>query len=285
MHFSRRIPDTEFVKTEVRIPMLDGSQETRRTLHCQVSSPSREPDPMPDEGKILIIGGDRSARRMLHGTLYGACFAVTDLEYPEDAPGLCRTMRFDLILIVASRENKEIRTCTWLRPQIPRTPIVILSESEHPMEKFKALEAGAEDYVTGPFHSGDLVARIRAALRESRTLSPASTQLMTIGDVTLDAGRRLVLKAGQVVNLTPKEFTLLHCLMRNAGSPVLRSTLLAEVWGPGGIHQLSNLRVLMRQLRMKLGDAGDFRYVQTDAYVGYHFVDPANAPEVHPHLA
>jgi two-component system, OmpR family, KDP operon response regulator KdpE len=226
------------------------------------------------EGEILIIGGNRPARRRLHGTLYGAGFAVTDLEYPEDAPALCRTMRFDLILIVADRENREIKTCSWLRPQIPRASIVILSESDRPIQKFKALEAGADDYVANPLHSGELVARIRAIVLGSRTLSHPATESITIGDVTLDAGRRLVLKNGQFINLTPKEFSLLHCLMRNAGSPVLRSSLVAEVWGPSGT-QLANLRVLMCQLRMKLGDVGDSRYLLTDASVGYHFVDAA----------
>ena len=94
-----------------------------------------------------------------------------------------------------------------------------------------------------------------------------------------------MIKAGQLVHLTPKEFSLLHCLMRNAGSPVLRSSLLAEVWGPDGVPQLSNLRVLMRQLRMKLGDVGDSRYLLTDASVGYHFVTAAKAPAVETQLA
>jgi two-component system KDP operon response regulator KdpE len=230
------------------------------------------------EGEILIIGGDRPARRELHCMLYAAGFAVTDLEYPEDAPALCRTMRFDLILIVAGWENREIKTCSWLRPQIPRTPIVVLGESDRPIQRFKALEAGADDYVANPVHSGELVARVRATVLGSKTSHPA-TELITIGDVTLDAGRRLVLKAGQLVNLTPKEFSLLHCLMRNAGSPVLRSSLVTEVWGPGGT-QVANLRVLMSQLRMKLGDVGDSKYLLTDAYVGYRFVDAAKTPAV-----
>ena len=187
-------------------------------------------------------------------------------------------MRFDLILIVAGGENKEIKTCSWLRPQIPRTPIVILSESDAPIERFKALEAGADYYVANPVRAEELVARIRATVLGSRMPPHPATQLITIGDVTLDAGRRLVLKAGQRQHLTQKEFSLLHCLMRNAGSPVPGSSLLAEVWGPDGVHQLSNLRVLMRQLRMKLGDVDDSRYLLTDAYVGYHFVAATKAP-------
>ena len=127
------------------------------------------------EGKILIIGGDRSARRVLHGTLHDAGFAVADLEYPEDAPALCQTMLFDLVLIVAGREGKEIKTCTWLRPQIPRTSIVVLGESDRQMQKFKALGAGADDYVTDPFHSEELVARIRATVVGSRTVSSRAT--------------------------------------------------------------------------------------------------------------
>jgi two-component system KDP operon response regulator KdpE len=232
---------------------------------------------MADE-KVLVIGGDRSARRILHGTLHAGGFAVTDLEYQEDGPALSRTTQFDLILIVAGGESKGIKTCTWLRPQIPRTPIVVLGESDRPALRFKALGAGADDYLAIPIHSEELAARVRAIVLGWRTLSHPATKLITIGEITLDTGRRLVLKAGREVQLTPREFSLLHCLMRNAGSPVLRSALLAEVWGPDGLAQPSNLRVLMRQLRMKLGDAGDSRYLLTDAYVGYRFVAAAKAP-------
>ena len=141
-------------------------------------------------------------------------------------------------------------------------------------DKVEALEAGADDYVTKPFPIRELVARVRAAVRRSQN-SPVNMikdAVITIGQITLDPARRLVQKNGAAVRLTPKEFDLLHHLMKNAGLPMLHARLLSAVWGPEYGNELEYLRTFMRQLRKKLeDDAAHPTYLLTDSHIGYRF--------------
>jgi two-component system KDP operon response regulator KdpE len=147
--------------------------------------------------------------------------------------------------------------------------------------KIDAFEAGADDYVTKPFHMRELAARIRSALRCIRTAADQSEELISIGEVEIHPARRLVLKAGVPVHLTPKEFDLLHYLMLHAGLPVARARLLRVVWGADYVEQLEYLRSFVRQLRKKIeDDPANPRYVLTDSHVGYRFVDRAQAAVV-----
>jgi two-component system KDP operon response regulator KdpE len=229
--------------------------------------------------KLLIVDDNTAGRRMLHGNLYAAGFEVTDVEYPEEALRLCRIIQFDMVLVnINFGENHGIQTCHQLRSHNPRAAILVLSECDDSDRKVEALEAGADDYVVKPFHLPELIARIRAALRRSKTVSDPLDAVIAIGEIKLDPGRHLVLKAGEPVHLTPKEFGLLHYLMLHAGLPVTHSSLLNAVWGPDHIDQLAYLRTFMRQLRIKLDDDTHPRYLLTDSYIGYHFVEPAMAP-------
>jgi len=155
----------------------------------------------------------------------------------------------------------------------------MLSVTDDHERKIEALEAGADDYVTKPFHMRELTARIRAALRRSRASAAQNDELISIGDVELHPARRLVLKLGEPVHLTPKEFDLLHYLMSHAGLPITHSRLLHVVWGSEYANQVEYLRTFVRQLRKKLeDDAGNPKYLLTDSHVGYRFIDPAQAP-------
>jgi two-component system, OmpR family, KDP operon response regulator KdpE len=231
------------------------------------------------EGKLLIAGDDPSVRRTLHTTLYGLGFDIGESRTREEAVALCHVVRYEAVLLDLNIPGKlEIETCRELRRMLPRAAIFMLSANEDHDRKIEAFEAGADDYVTKPFHMRELTARIRSALRCLRAAAAQSEELISIGNVELHPARRLVMKAGQPVHLTPKEFDLLHYLMSHPGLPVNRSRLLHVVWGPEYADQLEYLRSFVRQLRRKLeDDPANPTYVLTDSHIGYRFIDPLQA--------
>jgi two-component system KDP operon response regulator KdpE len=137
------------------------------------------------------------------------------------------------------------------------------------------LEAGADDYVTKPFQTRELTARIRAAIRRFRAPERPAELPVIIGTIMLDPVRRRVERAGIEVHLTPREFDALQFLMTHAGRPVTHARLLAVLRGPGFGDERSYLRVLIGQLRKKLeDDAANPTYLLTDSYIGYRFREP-----------
>jgi two-component system KDP operon response regulator KdpE len=234
------------------------------------------------EGKLLVVDDDPSVRRTLHTTLYSLGFDIGEASTGEEAIALCRIVRYEAVLLDINMPGKDgIETCRELRRLLPRIAILMLSVNDDHERKIEALEAGADDYVTKPFHMRELTARIRSALRRSRASTAHSDELISIGDVELHPARRLVLKSGEPVHLTPKEFDLLHYLMSHAGLPITHSRLLHVVWGSEYANQVEYLRTFVRQLRKKLeDDAGNPKYLLTDSHVGYRFIDPAQAPRV-----
>jgi two-component system KDP operon response regulator KdpE len=139
-------------------------------------------------------------------------------------------------------------------------------------DKIDALDAGADDYITKPFHVGELTARVRSAVRRSRLAQGESETVIAIGEIELDRERRLVKKSGAIVHLTPKEFDLLYCLMLHAGKPQTHARLLTSVWGAEYGNEVEYLRTFVRQLRLKLeDDPSSPDYILTDSYIGYRF--------------
>jgi two-component system KDP operon response regulator KdpE len=154
-------------------------------------------------------------------------------------------------------------------------PILMLTAKEREEDIILGLNLGADDYITKPFHMRELTARIRAALRRTRSTAADSEDVIVIGDLSLHPGRRLVQKAGAAIRLTPKEFDLLHYLMAHRGLPVTHARLLHDVWGAQYVGQVEYLRALVHLLRRKLGDdAAKPRYLLTDSHIGYRFADP-----------
>jgi two-component system KDP operon response regulator KdpE len=136
----------------------------------------------------------------------------------------------------------------------------------------EALDAGADDYVTKPFHMGELTARVRAAVRRSHTVYESTDASIRIGEIELDPVRRTVAKAGAPIHLTPKEFDLLHYLMTNAGKPIAHNRLLNAVWGPEYAGAMEYLRTFIYQLRKKLeDDPAHPVYLFTETWFGYRF--------------
>ena len=152
-------------------------------------------------------------------------------------------------------------------------PIIVLSARIGEAEKIRALDAGADDYLTKPFGSGELLARVRATLRRQRAPSTGDQGRIQFGDVTVDLQERLVTKGGQPVHLTPTEYRLLSALLNNAGRVITNPQLLREVWGPSNAENGHYLRVYMGHLRQKLeDDPAEPKYLQTETAVGYRLV-------------
>jgi two-component system, OmpR family, KDP operon response regulator KdpE len=233
------------------------------------------------EGKLLVVDDDASVRRTLHTTLYNLGFDIGEASTGDEALALCRIVRYEAVLLDINMPGKSgIDTCRELRRLMPRMAILMLSVNDDHERKIEALDAGADDYVTKPFHMRELTARIRAALRRSRVVTTQTEEVIVIGDVELQPARRLVMKSGEPVHLTPKEFDLLYYLMSHAGLPITHARLLHVVWGSEYANQVEYLRTFVRQLRKKLeDDAANPRYLLTDSHVGYRFVDPAQAPQ------
>jgi two-component system KDP operon response regulator KdpE len=154
-----------------------------------------------------------------------------------------------------------------------RVPIIVLSARVNEADKIKALDAGADDYLSKPFGVGELLARVRATLRRQHQPLADDDGLIRFGDVTLDLQARLVTKAQQPVHLTPTEYRLLTVLVANAGRVVTNPQLLKEVWGPSHSESGHYLRIYMGHLRQKLEhDPAQPKHLLTETAVGYRIL-------------
>jgi two-component system, OmpR family, KDP operon response regulator KdpE len=156
-------------------------------------------------------------------------------------------------------------------------PVVMLTARDDAMNKVKGLELGADDYVTKPFNHLELMARVKAVLRRLEMAPPTSrAPSFQSGDLEVDFARQEARLRGERLDLTPTEYKLLYHLVRNAGHVLEHGTLLAKVWGREYVDEVDYIRVYIRRLREKLGDASDApRYIQTERGLGYRFISPA----------
>lgn len=227
-----------------------------------------------DQGKILVVDDEDAVRRALKATLTAFRFSVQDAASGEDALRATRNTPFDAVLLDLNMPGiGGMKTCAELRRVTPALPILMLTVRDNQDDVVRALDAGADDYITKPFHIRELTARLRAAVRRNRALTPNSG-VLTVGGVELDPSKRIVRKNDTPVRLTPKEFDLLHCLMRHAGMPVPHGRLLKQVWGPEYGNEFEYLRTFIRQLRMKLeDDPAEPSFLLTEPYVGYRIAE------------
>jgi len=225
------------------------------------------------QGKVLIVDDEPSIRRALRTTFGTLGFDIAEAVTGEQAIPLLRNANFDAVLLDVNMPGMGgIQACREIRRQFPRLAVLMLTVRDNEDDKVEALEAGADDYVTKPFPIRELVARVRSAVRRSHTPPRNGDAAITIGQITLDPMRRLVQKSGATVHLTPKEFDLLHYLMKHAGLPMMHARLLSAVWGPEYGSELEYLRTFIRQLRKKLeDDAAHPKYLLTDSHIGYRF--------------
>jgi two-component system KDP operon response regulator KdpE len=213
---------------------------------------------------VLVCDDEPQIVRALKVILREAGFDALVAETAQEALDRAATTPPDAaILDLVLPDGSGIDVCRELRSWSDM-PILVLSAVGEEDEKVRALEAGADDYVTKPFGSRELVARLQAALRRAPN---ADTPMIVAGDLTIDLADRTVRRAGEEVHLTPIEFRLLAELARNRGRLLTHRTLLVEVWGPGYADDVQVLRAHVANLRRKVGSDT----IRTDLGVGYRF--------------
>ena len=179
-----------------------------------------------------------------------------------------------IILDLGLPDMGGIEVCRQLR-RITNAPIIVLTAEGAETSKVEALDEGANDYVTKPFSTPELLARVRVALRhQNPSRTPQTT--MTVGALEIDLARHRVTFRGRELDLTPKEFGFLAALGRHPGKVITHRMLLTEVWGPEYTDEVQYLRVYASHLRKKLEDAPGHRYLVTEPGVGYRLVDPTD---------
>ena len=228
-------------------------------------------------GTVLIVEDDASIRRGLRATLSAMHFDLGDASTGEEALKRLQMMKYDVVLMDLNMPGMGgLEATRRIREGFPQTFIIVVTVRDSEQDKVEALDAGADDYVTKPFHMAELAARIRAAVRRQRTPRTLPDAVITIGIFELHPARRLVKKRGKEIRLTPTEFDLLAYLMVHAGHPILHAKLLSSVWGSEYGDEREYLRTFILQLRRKLeDDPASPAYLRTVNYLGYVFVDPA----------
>ena len=220
--------------------------------------------------RVLVVDDEPNIRRALRVWLSDHDYQVRLASTGEEALDLVAAGRPDVVILdLMLPDMSGLDVCRSLREWSP-VPIIILSARGDEDDKIQALDAGADDYLTKPFGLGELLARIRAALRRSGAGTPSP--VLGSGELRLDQARRLVTLGGREVRLTPTEYEMLRYLMANAGKVITHRTLLRTIWGPSHEDASETLRVFIAQLRRKIEPAvGPPTYIRTEPGIGYRF--------------
>lgn len=229
---------------------------------------------MPNAPEILIIEDDPQIRRFLRATLSAEQYQYHEALTAAEGISQAHSRQPDLILLDLGLPDLDGLEVIRSVRQVSQTPIIVLSVRSQEKDKVEALDLGADDYVSKPFAVGELLARIRAALRRAATIRDGvEGTTFRAGELCVDLVARVVRVRGSEVHLTPTEFRLLETLVHHAGKVVTQRQLLVEVWGPQHSEQAQYLRVYMAQLRRKLEtDPARPRYLRTEPGVGYRLV-------------
>jgi len=220
-------------------------------------------------GRILVIDDEPQITRVLRASLSAQGFDVRTANDPEEGLLVFRDWSPDLVITDLMMPGLSgVEVCRAIRTH-SATPVLVLSVRDHERSKIEALDAGADDYVTKPFSTQELLARVRAHLRRS---PERTTSAIEAGDFVVDALGHSITVQGKAIHLTPKEFDLLLHLARHAGKVITHRALLTSVWGAQSAHQPEYLRVFIGQLRKKLDAETGKQYIQTEPWVGYRFI-------------
>jgi len=226
--------------------------------------------------KILVVDDEAQIIRVLRHILNAHGYAVHAAEDGEAGLEAFREWQPDLVLTDLQMPNVDGLKLTQTIRKASNIPIVILSVRNEEKTIVEALDAGADDYVTKPFGTNELLARLRSALRR---VPEKADESVTVGDFSIDVAAHRAERNGNVLKLTPKEFELLTCLARNPDRVLTHTFLLRKVWGDYYSEQAEALRVLVGSLRKKIEpDPTSPKYLQTEPWVGYRF-DPSGATQ------
>jgi len=223
----------------------------------------------PDAPRILVVDDERQILRALKVVLREAGFEVVPAETASEAldRAAVRPPQAAIVDLVLP-DGDGVEVTRELR-KWSEMPILVLSAVGDEDQKVRALEAGADDYVTKPFGTRELVARLQAALR--RAGRGSEEPVLAVEGLEVDLAARTVRRDGEPVHLTPIEFDLLRVLVRNRGRLMTHRALLSEVWGPEYVDDIQPLRTHIARLRAKIEPEGRPRYIVTDPGVGYRF--------------
>lgn len=221
--------------------------------------------------KIVVIDDEIQIRRMLRIALKSDGYDVTEAENGERGLAAIARQQPDLVVVDLGLPDMdghqvldELRTWSTV-------PVIVLSVRSGDKEKVRALDAGAQDYITKPFSIEEFLARIRANLRDH--IKPDTPTVLDDGHLVVDLTRRLVNVNGDKIDLTPKEYAVLSRLAQSPNCVITQTQLLREIWGPGHQQDTHYLRIIVSHLRQKLGDdPAEPHYIRTEAGVGYRFV-------------
>lgn len=218
--------------------------------------------------KILVVEDEAPMRLFLRTTLSHNDYDVLEASCGVEA--LDRVADAALVLLDLGLPDIDgVEVVAKIRDRL-ETPIIVISARHFEFEKIEALDRGANDYITKPFGAGELLARIRVAMRSRRMESVEATSLILLGELRIDLDNRLVTLGTEELHLTPTEHKLLVVLARRVGRVVSHRELLREVWGPESTEQIEYLRVYMRQLRYKIEpEPSQPRYLVTIPGLGY----------------
>jgi two-component system, OmpR family, KDP operon response regulator KdpE len=222
-------------------------------------------------GRILVVDDEPQIRRIMRTTLTSAGYEVDDAKTGEEGLTKLRDFRPDLVLLDINMPGMGgLAACKSFRAD-PNVAIIMLTVLNTEATKVQALDAGADDFVTKPFSTPELLARIRAALRRVPVAQSAPSHLR-VGDLTIDFAARTVTLGKSSVHLTPKELDLLRYLTQHANEAVPHRELLQAVWGPDYGDQVDYLRAFIKSLRKKIEpDPEHPRYITTEPWIGYRF--------------
>jgi two-component system KDP operon response regulator KdpE len=220
---------------------------------------------------ILVIDDDMSIRRLLRSSLRERGYRVSVAASGEEGLDLAASDPVAVVILDLGLPDMDgAEVCRQLRSW-NTVPIIVLSARDQEMEKVRALDLGADDYLTKPFSTHELLARIRVALRHA-DLRQVSLAQIVVGDLRIDLARRHVTRGDEDVRLTPTEYELLSALATQSGRVLTHSWLLQRIWGPGYEENVQNLHVFISQLRRKIEPApARPRYIFTEPGIGYRF--------------
>lgn len=221
---------------------------------------------------VLIVEDEKEIRRFLRIALEGESLRVFDSETLQRGLIEAATRKPDLVILdLGLPDGDGIEFIRDLR-QWSAMPIVVLSARSDEQDKIAALDAGADDFLSKPFGVGELLARVRVALRRQASATPQAAAI-GFSTVTVDIAARRVTRDGHELHLTPIEFRLLVILLNNAGKVLTQRQLLTQVWGPNAVEHSHYLRIYMGHLRQKLeADPAQPRHLLTETGIGYRFM-------------
>lgn len=219
----------------------------------------------------LVIDDEPQIRRLLRVTLEANGYRVIDTATGNDGVAQAAQRKPDVVLLDVGLPDLDGLAVLKRIREWSKVPVLILSVRDQEEEKIAALDSGADDYVTKPFNSGELLARLRAALRHGQP--QGADAIFRVGNLEVDLSKRLVLKDGAEVKLTPIEYSLLRLLVTHAGKVLTHRQLLTEVWGEKAVGQSHYLRVHMAHLREKLeANPATPEMIVTEPAVGYRLI-------------